>query len=343
MSFELVISEKDEFLLNHLGPDGLPDLLGRHFNERTSSANHHLHEYYWRYLFARFGAFRSVHSWELVNEAAPDFGDQFRLAADLAKAAAADGNPHLVTTSTWATLAEAAWKNPESAPIDFANFHVYVRGTGWIEPKDELANDSARFFSAYDQAASAAGFAKPVVWGEQGIDSNNGPDPLIANDQQGVWLHKLIWARCGPGGVYPLYWWTDQIFTKALHPIFGSWNRFMAGIPLTNGQYADIGATPSTPDLRVFGQKDLHAGSAYAWIDNKRDTWRAVVDGQSIPAISGTVSIAMQAPAATFTVTWYDTNTRQPAGSETRTTDSAGTLALAISNLQTDIAVKIMK
>ena len=71
---------------------------------------------------------------------------------EAAKAAAADGNPHLVTTSTWATLAEKAWKNPASAPIDFANFHVYVRATGWIGPKDQLANDSARFFSEYSQA-----------------------------------------------------------------------------------------------------------------------------------------------------------------------------------------------
>ena len=122
MSFELVISEKDEYLLNHLAPDGLPDPNGGHFNERANTPTHRLHESYWRYLFARFGAFRSVHSWELVNEASPDFGDHFRLAADLANAAA-DGNPHLVTTSTWATLAEAAWKNPERAPIDFANIH----------------------------------------------------------------------------------------------------------------------------------------------------------------------------------------------------------------------------
>ncbi len=343
MSFELVISEKDEYLLNHLGPDGLPDPLGGHFSAPVNSPSHRLHEYYWRYLFARFGAFRSVHSWELLNEAAPDFGDHFRLAADLAKAAAADGNPHLVTTSTWATLAEPAWKNPASAPIDVANFHAYVRGTGWIEPKDELANDSARFFSEYDQAAAKAGLAKPIVWGEQGIDNNGNPDPLLANDQQGVWLHKLVWARCGPGGVYPLYWWTDQIFAKSLHPIFGSWNRFMAGIPLTNGQYVDIDAQASQPDLRVFGQKDLQAGSAYAWIDNKHDTWRTVVDGQSIPTISGTFSVALQAPSAVYMVTWYDTTTGRPDHSENRTADAAGTLTLDISDLRTDIAVKLTR
>jgi hypothetical protein len=343
LSFELVISEKDEYLINHLAPDGLPDPNGGHFNERANTPTHRLHEYYWRYLLARFGAFRSVHSWELVNEASPDFGDHFRLAADLAKVAAADGNPHMVTTSTWATLAEDAWKNPESAPISFANFHAYVRGTGWIDPKDELANDSARFFGEYDQAAGKAGFAKPVVWGEQGIDNNNQPDPLLAKDQQGVWLHKLVWARCGPDGVYPLYWWNEQIFAKSLHPIFGSWNRFMAGIPLTNGAYVNIEGVTSQPDLRVSGQKDLRAGSAYAWIDNQHDSWRAVVDGQSIPAVSGTVSIAMQAPGATYSVTWYDTTTGQPSKTETHAADAAGTLALNISNLQTDIAVKITR
>ena len=117
----------------------------------------------------------------------------------------------------------------------------------------------------------------------------------------------------------------------------------MAGIPLTNGKYVNIEGSASQPGLRVFGQKDLHAGSAYAWIDNQHDTWRAVVDGQSIPAVSGTVSIAMQAAGAMYSVTWYDTTTGQPAKTKTHAADAASTLALNISNLQTDIAVKITR
>jgi PKD domain/Carbohydrate binding domain len=346
MAFKLVISEKSEYLLNHLGADGLPDLIGGDFNRGDGTPTRRLHEYYWRHLLARFGAFRSVHSWELVNEAAPSPGEHFQLAAALATAAAADGDPHMATTSTWATLAADAWKDTGSTSISYTDFHAYVRGTGWITPQEELASDSARFFAEYDRAAHAADFGKPVVWGEIGIDGSGGPnqqDPQIANDQQGVWLHKMVWARSGPGGVYPLYWYTDQIFAKSLHPIFGAWNRFMAGVPFTNGRYQDIAAATSQPDLRVFGQKDLQAGSAYLWIDNRQDTWGAVVDGHAIPPVSGSVSIPMQQPSAAYQVTWYDTTTGQPQRTETRNADAAGNLTLQIVELRTDSAAKIAR
>jgi hypothetical protein len=114
--FKLVISEKNEWLLNRLGPEGLPDALGGHFDAAAGTAGRWLHAAYWRYLAARYGAFRAVHSWELVNEAAPGFGEHFRLTAALATQAAADGNPHLASTSTWATLAEDAWLHPKAPP-----------------------------------------------------------------------------------------------------------------------------------------------------------------------------------------------------------------------------------
>jgi hypothetical protein len=344
--YKLVISEKNEFILSRLGPEGLPDVNGGHFDEGEGSPTHWLHEAYWRHLFARFGAYRSIHSWELVNEAGPGPGAHFRLAGDLATQATADGNPHLASTSTWATLAEDAWKASYSAPISYVDFHAYVRGTGWIEPKDVLANDSARFFSEYDLAARAASFGKPVIWGEQGIDGTNGTnyqDLALADDVAGVWLHKMTWARCGPGGVYPLYWYTDHIFEKSLHPIYGAWKRFMTGIPLTNGRYQDAGATTSNPDLRVLGQKDLQAGWAHLWIDNRQDTWRAVVDGAPISPVSGMVNIALQRPNAIYLVTWYSTQTGQPTATQTRSADAGGELTLVISGLSTDTAVRITR
>jgi hypothetical protein len=154
-------------------------------------------------------------------------------------------------------------------------------------------------------------------------------------------LHKIIWARCGPGGVYPLYWYTDNIFGKSLHRIYGAWNRFMAGIPLTNGRYEDVKATTSNPDLRVLGQKDVQAGNSHIWIDNRQHTWRAVVDKKTVPAESGTVGIDMQHPDASFTVTWYSTLTGQSSSTQTLSANSAGILILNISNLTTDIAARV--
>ena len=352
MAFKLVISEKQEFLLNHLGPDGLPDRHEGHFDNIENAPTQRLHEYYWRHLRARFGAYRSIHSWELVNEAAPGPGDHFRLTSLLAQQAAADGNPHLATTSTWATLAEDAWNAPESAPISYADFHAYVRSSGWIGPKDELAGDSARFFHEYDLAALAAGFGKPVVWGEQGIDGisgSNEQEPLLDSDQNGIWLHKLTWARTGSGGVYPLYWYTDLIFGKSLHGIYGGWNRFMADIPLTNGYYSDAQATSSNPDIRIFGQKDTAHDRAHLWIDNRSHTWRRVVDGQLPTPSSGTVTVAGFTPHATLPIQWWNTCSGQSPASctvgvssqGTVTVDGAGRITLNISNLITDTAVKI--
>mgnify|MGYP001213470145 CR=1 FL=1 len=344
--FKLVISEKNEWLLNRLGPEGLPDALGGHFDAAAGTVGRWLHAAYWRYLSARYGAFRAVHSWELVNEAAPGFGAHFRLTAALATQAAADGNPHLASTSTWATLAEDAWLHPESAAIDYVDFHAYVNNTGWLEPKPALTSDSARLFAEYDRAVLAAGFAKPVIWGELGIDGTTTTDeeePQLAEDADGVWLHKLTWARLGPGGVTPLYWYTDNIDGWELHPIFGAWRRFMAGIPLTNGRYIDAAATSSTADLRVFGQKDVSGGQAHLWLDNARHTWRNVVDGAAIPAVSGTVTVNMGAPNAAFRVTWHDTRTGLPLNTETITADAAGNVRLTVANLATDRAVKLAR
>lgn len=344
--FKLVISEKGEWLVNRIGPDGLPDPLGGRFNQPAPSPTYTLHTWYWRHLFARFGAFRSIHSWELVNEEAPGPTDHFRLAADLARAAEADGNPHLASTSTWATLAEDAWRWPPAAPIHYADFHCYVNNTGWIEPRAALASDTARMFHEYDEYVRAADLGKPVVWGEQGIDgpsSTDDEDAQIPLDNWGVWLHKITWARCGPGGVYPLYWWSDNIMGKPLHARFGAWKRFMQGIPLNNGRYADAQCTSTAPALRVLGQKDTVAGRAHLWLDNSNHTWRAVVNGQPVAPVSASVSLAMGTAGASYTLTWHDTATGAEVSSQTVTANGSGVVTFGVSGLTTDTAVKLVR
>ena len=343
--FKLVISEKQEFLLNQLSPFGLPDPHGNHFNRGAGSPTRRLHEHYWRHLSARYGAFRSVHSWELVNEEAPGPGEHFELTAHAAQQSDRDGNPHMVSTSTWAGLATNAWKHPASAPIHYADFHCYVRATGWIEPKDALANDSARFFHEYDLAARAAGFGKPITWGEVGIDGtgagSDDEEALLAKDSRGIWLHKIIWARCGPGGVYPLYWWTDNIFNRNLHRLYGNWHRFMAGIPLTNGRYVAVAATSSSPRIRVFGQKDTTAGRAHLWLDNTNHTWRAVVDGYSWSGENAALEVGMGTSGASYRLTWWNTTNGQPIGTEILQADAAGVVRWNVTNLVTDTAVHL--
>ncbi len=342
--FKVVISEKNEFLLNRLGPGALPDPNGGHFFDGQGAPAFWLQQAYWRYLSARYGAYRSIQSWELVNEADPGSASAFQLANALAAYAAADGNPHLASISTWATLAQDMWKSPDYAALSYVDFHAYVRSTGWIDPRESLAEDTARFFNAYDLQASSAGFGKPIIWGELGIDApsgSNGEDPELLKDTQGIWLHDLLWARSGPGGVYPLYWFTDAISQNDLSDVFGTWNRFMAGIPIANGRYRDAAAVVSNAGLSTYGQADVQDGQAYLWIDNRKHTWKNVVDGVPIPPVSGTVTLDLKTPNAAFRVSWYDPYTGQPTTSQTLNTDSAGKLTLQITNLQTDTALKL--
>ncbi len=341
----LVIAEKQDWLLEHLGPAATPAPNGGQFYADADTAGRFLHESYWRHLAARFGAFRAVHSWELVNEAAPGDGAHFALAARLAELSNADANPHPAALSTWATLPADTWNHPDYAAIDHADFHAYVRNTGWLEPREALANDSARLFHAYDLDARARVPGKPIIWGELGIDGSattDEEDPDIARDVDGVWLHKLTWARCGPGGVIPLYWWPDNVFAHNLHGLFGAWKRFMADIPLTNGRYEDVGAISSHPDLRVIGQKDTLHGRAHLWIDNARHTWRRVVDNETVAPVSGTVRVPLGRASASVRVDAFDTATGLLTYTINQETDAQGDLILTADNLATDYAVQLV-
>ncbi len=346
MTFRLNIGEKQEYLLNRLSPQGLPDPRGEHYFDAQPGPVRFLHGAYWRHLFARYGAFRSVHSWETANEVPPGPGAPFALTAELQRAADADGNPHPACISTWASPAEAAWNSPDGRAISHVDFHCYVNATGWIEPKSELQRDSARFFHEYDLDARRAFTNRPIVWGEMGIDGLSGSDDQetrLAEDLEGIWLHKIVWARTGPGGVYPLYWYTDNIFNHRLHGLFGRWRRFMEPIPLTNGRYRDAHATASDSRIRVLGQIDLVAGRGHLWIDNSRHTWRAVVDGSNGPPLAGTITLVMDRANATYDCEWFNPYAGTVSHTQTLLSASDQRLTLTVSNLAQDVAVRIAR
>jgi hypothetical protein len=92
-----------------------------------------------------------------------------------------------------------------------------------------------------------------------------------------------------------------------------------------------------------LGQKDVQAGSAHLWIDYRAHTWRAVVEGRALTPLSGTVSVDLQRPGATYTVVWYDTWTGQPSSTQSLTANAAGVLSLTLNNLTTDVAVRITR
>jgi len=217
-----------------------------------------------------------------------------------------------------------------------------TNGAMALDPMDE---DAARYTQAYSLlygGASPAGAQMPLVRGEGGLDYPGGPQEEqadLAQDTEGVWLHNLVWGQINPGGMYDLYWWTDHIWDYDLHRHFKPFRDFMEDIPLSNGHYRDAGAVTSQSDLRAWGQVDTVHGRAHLWIQNKGHTWRDIVDGVSIPALSGTVSI----PAlgnGTYQVEWWDTDGGGIVHTETLVADGTVTLALPWA-LMTDVAVKL--
>jgi outer membrane protein assembly factor BamB len=123
--------------------------------------------------------------------------------------------------------------------------------------------------------------------------------------------------------------------------VFKPYYDFIKDVPLTNGRYVDAQATATNSDLRVMGQKDLAGGKAHLWIQNRRHTWKNVVDGLAMGAPSGAVSVGGFQPTSAYTVQWFDTRTGQVASTRSVTSSGQGTLSLAVDSVAADLAVKI--
>jgi hypothetical protein len=138
-----VILEKNDWIANHLDANGQPvggyyDLDNDRFYAAPNTAVRRLHEYFWRYLIARWGYSRAVHSWELINEGDPYNGNHYRM-ADAFGRFMRRHNPsrHLVTTSAWHSFPQAEfWANPLYDGVDYADIHEYAccgnHYGGWV-------------------------------------------------------------------------------------------------------------------------------------------------------------------------------------------------------------------
>ncbi|MGB5933516.1 MAG: hypothetical protein WBH57_10680, partial [Anaerolineae bacterium] len=125
---KLVVLEKNDWLYNHIDLDGsiLPDdsdYDNNRFYAAPDTAVRRLHEYYWRYLAARWGYSTAVHSWELINEGDPYNGNHYDQANSFAAYIHAhDPSQHLVTTSNWHSFPVLEfWGNPDYPEVDYVD------------------------------------------------------------------------------------------------------------------------------------------------------------------------------------------------------------------------------
>ncbi|MDW8395418.1 MAG: DUF5060 domain-containing protein [Anaerolineae bacterium] len=137
-----VVLEKNDWIANHLDANGNPvgsyyELDNNRFYAAPNTAVRRFHEYYWRYLIARWGYSRGVHSWELINEGDPYNGNHYAM-ADAFGRFMRQHNPHrqLTTTSHWHSFPMIEfWANPQYDGVDYADIHEYAccgnRYAGW--------------------------------------------------------------------------------------------------------------------------------------------------------------------------------------------------------------------
>lgn len=210
---------------------------------------------------------------------------------------------------------------------------------------DSMHEDAALYTSAYSLlwgGKSHAGAKMPLVRGEAGLDHPGGPQEELddlAQDTDGVWLHNLVWGGINPGGMYDLYWWTDNIRDHNLYGHYKPYRDFMDGIPLSNGHYQDAGAMVSHPDLRAWGQKDRVLGKVHLWIQNRNHTWRNVVDGATVSGLSGQITIPDMRPGP-YEAEWWNTYAGVILRTEVVEANSDGLVLGLPAPIADDVAVK---
>jgi hypothetical protein len=198
------------------------------------------------YLAARYGAYRSLLAWELLNEADEvwpaakvDPGDQRAVPEDADRARAArrgildwttqlaqhldgmDVHRHPLTLSLTLTPARQ-WPDFEKLPcLAFNEPHAYIPEAP--DAQDDRAFDEVALLAAWAEEARQVGRAHRPFWlGEFGFAALGDPElahggPQAAavdrniRDREGVLLHNALMAGLASGQAgTPLTWWWDR-------------------------------------------------------------------------------------------------------------------------------------
>ncbi len=356
---KLVVLEKNEWILNRIdyeghpipddpncwdedpgnNPEKCPDNRWFYGNWRAMTKVRWLQQAWWRYLQARWGYSTHLHSWELLNEGDPFNGLHYSLADEFGRYMHQfTPNKHLVTTSFWHSFPRNEfWANPDYPHLDYADLHAYA-----TESTDTAAD--SQYYSTKHGAKQSEGANKPLIRGETGFSDE------VLQDITGVWLHNYIWAGVNSGGMYEQYWYGKEHIEQGnqghdLRYHYQPFRNFLEDIPLNNGVYQDIQAVTSNNSLRAWGQKDLAHGCAHLWVQNKGHTWKNVIDGVSIPVVSGRVEIPGFQANKTYTLEWWDpyqpTKAKQIVRTDVVTPRADGTILISVNNLVADTALKI--
>ncbi len=297
--YQVVIFEKNDPLLNLFDARGNVNPNKGSFEPIAGSYLDRLYEAYWRQLVARWGWAPSVAAWELVNEGAP--GSYFDLLGRMAQYFRSHGPfPRMVSTSFWSEWVPEYW---QASSAGYADVHAYVQTTGfldgyWIDgqwyDRQALQRDAAALIEAYGHRLSTDPKRnKPVIIGETDLDrpGDQAPDPLLALDTAGVWLHNWVWGHLFAGGVSGLIWDGTNLETHRLYKHYRPFTAFLSGVPLNTARYAPAQTQSDQPAFRVRALLSAAYDDAILWVRHREHAWWRVVQQGTPSPVSGAVSL----------------------------------------------------
>jgi outer membrane protein assembly factor BamB len=357
---KLVVMEKNELMENELdfaGNRAEFDNNNFYGNYRTMTPVRWYQQAWWRYLQARWGYSPNIFAFEAVNEAEPwnsnhhaqvdEMGKYLHcgvfgvavLPYDGQKCNLAHPNAHMVSTSFWHSFDTGLFTDNKYPNVDHADIHQYIhKETDPIHFQDTAL---ATYDLGRETGAFESGSGKPIIRGETGLVENDS-EANVSADMQGIWLHNLIWGGINPTGLIEHYWYAGEHIYKTvdLRYHFKHYYTFIKDIPLNNGKYVDASAVVSDNKLRAWGQKDLTNQRAHLWIANTDHVW---TNKNAIAPINGTVTISGLSASTSFNVEWWDTYAGKVSSTQVLSTNANGEIILTISNLSTDVAVRIAR
>lgn len=303
-----------------------------------------------RYFVARWSYSTALHSIELANENMLTQNSYDAAFSILGHVRSISPRPILLSNSFWGYFVSDFWTDPTRGHLmDYADKHWYARpGSTNPEMVSTVAYDSAanvrecqRRFGEYQAQYN---LSKPIVRGETGVWKSDSTDKMDLGSGAFTYYHKQLWAQMGDqcGGE----WYTSFLDEQDLWSMYGVYERFLQGEPLSSGHYIPVGTdvgtitiTNMSGHVRAWGKVDLR-GRGILWIDNADDTWKAVADGRPGAPASATLTLGGLSNG-TYDIQWHNTM------NGTVITDthiiSDGRLVLSVSDLQHDVAMKWSK
>ena len=245
---------------------------------------------------------------------------------------------------------------PAGTTCEFADVQViapdgvpFFRITFNEPPMDRDSASLVQYLAGDKQSyAGDAAIGKPFVVGE--TDLLGAPMKDLSRDTGGVFARQALWAGAVSPSAAITQWWHGVVAVTTANDGWryeGGAERFLQGVPLSNGRYRDLGAVVS-PTLRVVGQKDAQAGRAVFWVQNQgaagdgsdaANWYNLAVNPSDCAPVSGTVAIP-GLPPGTYEADVWNTSTGQFADSLFLSA-KGGVLSVPVNDLIADAAVKV--